>query len=664
MGNEQSNKKGKRILEEKKKQIANLTHKKEKLDKIHSAVNQDINQINNASEMQHPNSHTYNQNLSNQQNANDFNDNNLNRNNSFNAQAPHNNQNQINIDNELNYNNDLNNLKRNHSANPNRTEYINPHFINKNNNFNEINSTFNPGANINLQNIKNNDNYNYNNNNNIGRSVYTANNLNNNNLINNNSNNLNANSQINRNNQINVKNGVINNNSVLESKSEKLLKDLEIMDKLVDKFKIAYLDSYYFKRDKNYNQAINRNLEGFESIGRLLAILQQKKEKEYNKYINICVNLQDQFATLMQEIQSELLAQGKNPTTIINIIKDQRTTNNNNNNNNSQTNNNQTNINNNINNNNQNQNQNSPTHHKSNVPPEILERIKSEILDKNPKVKFDEVVGLENVKQALKEIIIIPSLRPDLFTGLRTPAKGLLLFGPPGTGKTLIAKAVATECKSVFFNISASSLTSKYVGESEKLVKALFEVARYPENQPAIIFIDEIESILSKRSENENEVSKRLKTEFLVQFDGVATNSNDKVLVIGATNRPQDLDPAVLRRLPKKIFVGPMDLKGRANFVLEILSKSKTENTLKDKDYAWIAQKTDNYSNSDLKEMCRQACIEPIRELRQEQLEKIDKLRAINLSDFEKAVKAVRGTLTLEMLKEYLDWNKENGAIN
>ena len=129
------------------------------------------------------------------------------------------------------------------------------------------------------------------------------------------------------------------------------------------------------------------------------------------------------------------------------------------------------------------------------------DKVLSEIVDSKPGVKFTDVVGLDGAKQILKEIIIIPNLRPDLFTGLRSPPRGLLLFGPPGTGKTMIAKAVATECQCTFFNISASSLTSKYIGESEKLVRALFELAF--EKNPSVVFIDEIESILSKRKEDE-----------------------------------------------------------------------------------------------------------------------------------------------------------------
>ena len=291
---------------------------------------------------------------------------------------------------------------------------------------------------------------------------------------------------------------------------------------------------------------------------------------------------------------------------------------------------------------------------------ELRERVLSEIIDTAPGVKFTDVVGLDSAKQILREIIIIPNLRPDLFTGLRSPPRGLLLFGPPGTGKTMIAKAVVTECKCTFFNISASSLTSKYLGESEKLVRALFELAF--EKEPSVVFIDEIESILCKRSDSENEAMKRLKTEFLIQFDGVGSSADAKVLIIGATNRPFDLDPAVVRRLPKRVYVGPFNEVEKKGFIKTIIQQN--ECTITDSQFEQIAKMCTNYSNSDLKELCREAAYEPLRELTGDSLKGVTKLRAIKYEDFEKALKKVRGTLTKDVLKELEVWNSQFGALN
>ena len=157
---------------------------------------------------------------------------------------------------------------------------------------------------------------------------------------------------------------------------------------------------------------------------------------------------------------------------------------------------------------------------KSKIDPAIAKALEDSILDSDPNVKWEDIKGLAEVKKVLNETIVLPTLRPDIFSGLYAPSKGILLYGPPGTGKTLLAKAVATECKSTFFSISASTLTSKWMGEGEKLMRGLFAMAL--EKAPSVIFFDEIDSIMGARGGNEHEASRRLKTEFLVQFDGVS----------------------------------------------------------------------------------------------------------------------------------------------
>mmetsp|Transcript_26254 Transcript_26254/g.86306 ORF Transcript_26254/g.86306 Transcript_26254/m.86306 type:complete len:256 (-) Transcript_26254:401-1168(-) len=199
--------------------------------------------------------------------------------------------------------------------------------------------------------------------------------------------------------------------------------------------------------------------------------------------------------------------------------------------------------------------------------------ILDEVVDQAPGVSFETISGLKEAKEALKEAIILPSLRPDLFTGIRSPPRGILLFGPPGNGKTLLAKAVATECKCTFFNLSASSLTSKWVGESEKMVRALFALA--DQLQPSVIFMDEVDSLLTSRSAQEQDSSRRLKTEFLVQFDGLGTSKDSRVVVIGATNRPQELDDAVIRRFTKRLFIPLPDTPARLQLIKSLFKVSR-----------------------------------------------------------------------------------------
>lgn len=232
------------------------------------------------------------------------------------------------------------------------------------------------------------------------------------------------------------------------------------------------------------------------------------------------------------------------------------------------------------------------------------------ILSEKPNVKWEDIAGLESAKEALKEAVILPVKFPHLFTGMRKPTSGILLYGPPGTGKSYLAKAVATEANSTFFSVSSSDLVSKWMGESERLVKQLFNMAR--ENKPAIIFIDEVDALCGPRGEGESEASRRIKTELLVQMNGVGNDASG-VLVLGATNIPWQLDAAIRRRFEKRIYIPLPDVEARSRmFELNIGS---TPCSLSQHDYKLLAEMTDGYSGHDVAVAVRDALMEPIRKI-------------------------------------------------
>lgn len=294
-----------------------------------------------------------------------------------------------------------------------------------------------------------------------------------------------------------------------------------------------------------------------------------------------------------------------------------------------------------------------------NVDSKLANLILNEIVDRGASVSFEDIAGQDLAKQALQEIVILPSLRPELFTGLRAPARGLLLFGPPGNGKTMLAKAVAAESNATFFNISAASLTSKYVGEGEKLVRALFAVAR--ELQPSVIFIDEVDSLLCERREGEHDASRRLKTEFLVEFDGVQSGGEERVLVMGATNRPQELDEAVLRRFAKRVYVAMPDEKTRCTLLKNLLGKHG--NPLSLSELSQLAKATAGYTGSDLTSLAKDAALGPIRELGPEHVRNMSasEMRNIKMKDFEESLKRIKPTVSPTTLNLYTKWNKDFG---
>ncbi|XP_034192683.1 spastin isoform X4 [Osmia lignaria lignaria] len=296
------------------------------------------------------------------------------------------------------------------------------------------------------------------------------------------------------------------------------------------------------------------------------------------------------------------------------------------------------------------------------VDPKLAQVILDEILEGGTAVHWEDIAGQETAKQALQEMVILPSLRPELFTGLRTPARGLLLFGPPGNGKTLLARAVATQCNATFFSISAASLTSKYVGEGEKLVRALFAIAR--ELQPSVIFIDEVDSLLSERRDNEHEASRRLKTEFLVEFDGLPCNPEERVLVMAATNRPQELDEAALRRFTKRVYVTLPDLRTRIMLLKRLLAKHN--DPLTPEELNEMALLTEGYSGSDLTGLAKDAALGPIRELNPDQVKELDlnSVRNITIQDFRDSLKRIRRSVSPASLAAYEKWSFEYGDVS
>lgn len=233
------------------------------------------------------------------------------------------------------------------------------------------------------------------------------------------------------------------------------------------------------------------------------------------------------------------------------------------------------------------------------------------IVRTTPNVRWDDVAGLANAKESLKEAVILPLKFPQLFVGNRKPWKGILLYGPPGTGKSYLAKAVATEANATFFSVSSADLISKWLGESEKQVRNLFEMAR--EEAPSIIFIDEIDSLCGERSDNENEATRRVKTEFLVQMNGVGHDDDKGVLVLGATNIPWSLDPAVRRRFEKRIYISLPDVAARARIFQ--LNLGDTPHNVTQQQFRELAAMTEGYSGSDIAVAVRDALMQPVRKV-------------------------------------------------
>ena len=297
-------------------------------------------------------------------------------------------------------------------------------------------------------------------------------------------------------------------------------------------------------------------------------------------------------------------------------------------------------------------------------------------------VGFDDIGALDGVKNTLHEVVILPLQRPELFTrgNLTRPTKGLLLFGPPGTGKTMLAKAVASESGAHFINVNMSAITSKWLGEGERLVRAVFSLAH--KLAPSVIFIDEIDSFLSRRGgqSHEHEALRKMKTEFLAGWDGLRTKATDRVLVLAATNRPMDLDDAAIRRMPRRILVPLPDAANREKILSVILKDEDVDGALRLEE---LGRETDGYSGSDLKNLCIAAAYCPLRELleveksrkakrkgsaeekekEEENEEELPPVRPISMADFKAAMKQVTPSTHADSATtaELQRWNEQYG---